>query len=119
MRTLFFRADDLRKLLLRNKIATLDELKQALGTTVRSKYPRSARGSALYGSFNLVSSRGRRRYRPACLEGATLGNTLEHRGAVPHRRPADSFYGRCHLLCLLCRSFIAGDRCSQGVLAVQ
>ena len=34
MRTLSFRPDDLRALLLRNKIATLDELKQALGTPV-------------------------------------------------------------------------------------
>ena len=34
MRPLSFRADDLRELLLRNKIATVDELKQALGTTV-------------------------------------------------------------------------------------
>jgi hypothetical protein len=34
MRPLSFRPDGLRKLLLRNKIATLDELKQALGTTV-------------------------------------------------------------------------------------
>ena len=34
MRTLFFRSDELRSLLLRNKIATLDDLKHALGTTV-------------------------------------------------------------------------------------
>jgi len=34
MRPLSFRPDDLRSLLLRNKIATLDELKQALGTPV-------------------------------------------------------------------------------------
>lgn len=34
MRPLSFRSDELRALLLRNKIATLDELKQALGTTV-------------------------------------------------------------------------------------
>ena len=34
MRTLSFRPDALRTLLLRNKIATLDELKQALGTPV-------------------------------------------------------------------------------------
>jgi hypothetical protein len=34
MRPLFFRPDALRRLLLRNKIATLDELKQALGTPV-------------------------------------------------------------------------------------
>lgn len=34
MRSLSFRPDDLRALLLRNKIATLDELKQALGTPV-------------------------------------------------------------------------------------
>jgi hypothetical protein len=34
MRPLSFRPDDLRALLLRNKIATLDELKQALGTPV-------------------------------------------------------------------------------------
>ncbi len=34
MRPLSFRADELRSLLLRNKIATLDELKQALGATV-------------------------------------------------------------------------------------
>jgi len=34
MRPLSFRSDDLRVLLLRNKIATLDELKQALGTPV-------------------------------------------------------------------------------------
>ena len=30
-----------------------------------------------------------------------------------------SLCGRCHLFCLLFRGFIAGDRCSQGVLAVQ
>ena len=41
------------------------------------------------------------------MEGATLGNTIEHLSAVPHRRPTDSLHGRCHLLCLLCRSFIA------------
>src|ERR1035437_2478985 len=34
MRPFSFRADELRSLLLRNKIATLDELKQALGTSV-------------------------------------------------------------------------------------
>jgi len=34
MRPLTFRSDELRSLLLRNKIATLDELKQALGTPV-------------------------------------------------------------------------------------
>src|SRR5438128_12617187 len=34
MRPLSFRPDDLRALLLRNKIATLEELKQALGTPV-------------------------------------------------------------------------------------
>jgi len=34
MRPLFFRSDTLRSLLLRNKIATLDELKQALGSSV-------------------------------------------------------------------------------------
>src|SRR6202158_5930506 len=34
MRPLSFRSDELRSLLLRSKIATLDELKQALGTTV-------------------------------------------------------------------------------------
>ncbi len=34
MRPLSFRPDELRSLLLRSKIATLDELKQALGTTV-------------------------------------------------------------------------------------
>ena len=34
MRPLSFRSDELRSLLLRNKIATLDELKQALGTPV-------------------------------------------------------------------------------------
>ncbi len=34
MRPLSFRSDDLRSLLLRNKIATLDQLKQALGTPV-------------------------------------------------------------------------------------
>ena len=34
MRPLFFRSDELRSLLLRSKIATLDELKQALGTAV-------------------------------------------------------------------------------------
>ena len=34
MRPLFFRSDELRSLLLRSKIATLDELKQALGTSV-------------------------------------------------------------------------------------
>src|SRR5712691_3139053 len=34
MRPLSFRADELRSLLLRNQIATLDELKQALGTPV-------------------------------------------------------------------------------------
>jgi hypothetical protein len=34
MRPLFFRPDELRALLLRNRIATLDELKQALGTSV-------------------------------------------------------------------------------------
>src|SRR5205823_12313060 len=34
MRPLSFRPDDLRALLLRNKIATLEELKQALGTAV-------------------------------------------------------------------------------------
>jgi hypothetical protein len=34
MRPLSFRPDELRSLLLRNKIATLDELKQALGTSV-------------------------------------------------------------------------------------
>jgi hypothetical protein len=33
------------------------------------------------------------------MEGATLGNAPEHRGAVPHRRPADSLHGRCHNLC--------------------
>jgi len=32
MRPLFFRSDELRSLLLRNKMATLDELKQVLGT---------------------------------------------------------------------------------------
>lgn len=34
MRPLSFRSDALRTLLLRHKIATLDELKQALGTSV-------------------------------------------------------------------------------------
>ena len=34
MRPLSFRSDKLRSLLLRSKIATLDELKQALGTSV-------------------------------------------------------------------------------------
>src|SRR6202790_5923642 len=34
MRPLSFRSDELHSLLLRNKIATLDELKQALGTSV-------------------------------------------------------------------------------------
>src|SRR5205823_15082515 len=34
MRPLSFRPDDLRALLLRNKIATLEELKQTLGTPV-------------------------------------------------------------------------------------
>src|ERR1700722_20408389 len=34
MGPLSFRSDDLRSLLLRSKIATLDELKQALGTSV-------------------------------------------------------------------------------------
>ena len=34
MRPLSFRPDDLRAFLLRSKIATLDELKQALGTSV-------------------------------------------------------------------------------------
>ena len=34
MRPVSFRSDDLRSLLLRNKMATLDELKQALGTPV-------------------------------------------------------------------------------------
>ena len=34
MRPLSFRPDDLRALLLRHKIATLEELKQALGTPV-------------------------------------------------------------------------------------
>src|SRR5580693_4190468 len=34
MRPLSFRSDELRSLLLRSKIATLDELKQALGTAV-------------------------------------------------------------------------------------
>jgi hypothetical protein len=34
MRPLSFRSDELRSLLLRSKIATLDELKQALGTSV-------------------------------------------------------------------------------------
>src|SRR5713226_8863937 len=34
MRPLYFRSDELRSLLLRSKIATLDELKQALGTSV-------------------------------------------------------------------------------------
>jgi hypothetical protein len=34
MRPLFFRSDALRTLLLRSKIATLDELKQVLGTSV-------------------------------------------------------------------------------------
>ena len=34
MRPLFFRSDELRSFLLRSKIATLDELKQALGTSV-------------------------------------------------------------------------------------
>jgi len=34
MRPVAFRSDELRVLLLRNQIATLDELKQALGTLV-------------------------------------------------------------------------------------
>jgi len=34
MRPLSYRSDDLRSLLMRTKIATLDELKQALGTSV-------------------------------------------------------------------------------------
>src|SRR5258706_5568049 len=34
MRPVSYRSDELRSLLLRNKIATLDELKQALGTLV-------------------------------------------------------------------------------------
>jgi hypothetical protein len=34
MRPLSFRSDELRSLLLRSKIATPDELKQALGTSV-------------------------------------------------------------------------------------
>ena len=34
MRPLSFRSDELRSLLRRSKIATLDELKQALGTAV-------------------------------------------------------------------------------------
>jgi hypothetical protein len=34
MRPLSFHSDELRSLLLRNKIATLDELKQSLGSSV-------------------------------------------------------------------------------------
>ena len=34
MRPLSFRSDELRSLLLRSKIATLDELKRSLGTAV-------------------------------------------------------------------------------------
>jgi hypothetical protein len=34
MRPLFYRSDELRSLLVRSKVATLDELKQALGTSV-------------------------------------------------------------------------------------
>ena len=34
MRPLFYRSDELRSLLLRNQITTLDEMKQALGTSV-------------------------------------------------------------------------------------
>src|SRR3954453_17577383 len=88
-------------------------------TWVRSASPRFARGSVHYGFSNLVSRRGRGCYRTARLEGPALGNTFEHRSAVPHRRPADALDGRRDLLYLLCRGFIAGDRHREILLAVQ
>ena len=51
--------------------------------------------------------------------GQLWGSTIKHLIAVPDRRPTDSLNGRCHLLCLLRRSFIARDSCRQGLLAVQ
>jgi len=45
MRPLSFRPDALRTLLLRNKIATLDELKQSLGTPVVGNRFQAARTS--------------------------------------------------------------------------
>ena len=45
MRPLSFRPDALRELLLRNQIATLDELKLALGTSVDVTVPGPSAGS--------------------------------------------------------------------------
>ena len=50
-----------------------------LVTWVRSKYPRSARGSAHCGFSNLVSRRGRGRCRTTRLEGPPLGHTPDER----------------------------------------
>src|ERR1019366_8679513 len=56
MRPLSFRSDELRSLLLRNKIATLDELKQALGTSVNVTVFRKLKPLAYLTSY---SHRGR------------------------------------------------------------
>jgi hypothetical protein len=56
MRPLSFRSDELRSLLLRNKIATLDELKQALGTPVDITVFRKLK---LLGYLTSYSRRGR------------------------------------------------------------
>src|ERR1700728_1904026 len=56
MRPLSFRSDELHSLLLRNKIATLDELKQALGTSVNVTVYRKLKPLAYFTSY---SHRGR------------------------------------------------------------
>src|ERR1035437_10057155 len=56
MRPFSFRSDQLRSLLLRNKIATLDELKQALGTSVNVTVFRKLKPLAYLTSY---SHRGR------------------------------------------------------------
>src|SRR5262249_49916507 len=88
-------------------------------TWVPSASPRFARGSAQYGFSNLVSRRGHWRHWADRMERPTLGDAAEHPTAVPHRRTATSLYGRCDLVCLLRRCFIAGDRRRRSLLAIK
>ena len=71
MRPLSFRADELRSLLLRNKIATLDELKQALGTPVNVTVFRKLKPLDYLTSY---SHRGRYYLNPALLETQKCNN---------------------------------------------
>ena len=45
--------------------------------------------------------------------------TTEHRRSVPHCRSVDSLDGRCYLIYLLCRGFIASGRRCESLLAVK